>query len=65
MDSVLFTLTSFRQQLREFPLSSLVTPIMVLLVLSLLVLPIPPIMLDVLFTFNIILALLIIMVGVT
>jgi flagellar biosynthesis protein FlhA len=64
MDSPLFTLTSFRHQLSDFPLSSLVTPIMVLLVLSLLVLPIPPIMLDVLFTFNIILALLIIMVAI-
>lgn len=64
MDSLLFTLTSFRHRLSDFPLSSLVTPIMVLLVLSLLVLPIPPIMLDVLFTFNIILALLIIMVAI-
>jgi flagellar biosynthesis protein FlhA len=47
-----------------FPLSSLVTPFFVLLILTLLVLPIPPVMLDVLFTFNIILALLIIMVAI-
>ena len=64
MDLSLFTLTNFRHQLSIFPLSSLVIPIIVLLVLSLLVLPIPPVLLDVFFTFNIILALLIIMVAI-
>ena len=64
MESILFSLTNFRHLVSSFPLSSLVTPLIVLLVLTLLVLPIPPIMLDVLFTFNIILALLIIMVAI-
>ena len=64
MDFSLFTLTNFRHQLSVFPLSSLVIPVIVLLVLSLLVLPIPPMLLDVFFTFNIILALLIIMVAI-
>ncbi len=64
MDFSLFTLTNFRHQLSIFPLSSLVIPVIVLLVLSLLVLPIPPMLLDVFFTFNIILALLIIMVAI-
>ena len=64
MDFSLFTLTNFRHQLSVFPLSSLVIPVIVILVLSLLVLPIPPMLLDVFFTFNIILALLIIMVAI-
>ena len=64
MDFSLFTLTNFRHQLSVFPLSSLVIPVIVLLVLSLLVLPIPPMLLDVFFTFTIILALLIIMVAI-
>ena len=64
MDFSLFTLTNFRHQLSVFPLTSLVIPVIVLLVLSLLVLPIPPMLLDVFFTFNIILALLIIMVAI-
>jgi flagellar biosynthesis protein FlhA len=64
MESILFSLTNFRHLVSAFPLSSLVTPFFVLLILTLLVLPIPPVMLDVLFTFNIILALLIIMVAI-
>lgn len=64
MESILFSLTNFRHMVSAFPLSSLVTPFFVLLILTLLVLPIPPVMLDVLFTFNIILALLIIMVAI-
>jgi len=64
MESIHFSLTNFRHLVSSFPLSSLVTPLIVLLVLTLLVLPIPPVMLDVLFTFNIILALLIIMVAI-
>jgi len=64
MDFSLFTLTNFRHRMSVFPVSSLVIPIIVLLVLSLLVLPIPPMLLDVFFTFNIILALLIIMVAI-
>ena len=64
MESILFSLSNFRHLASSFPLSSLITPLIVLLVLTLLVLPIPPVMLDVFFTFNIILALLIIMVAI-
>ena len=64
MNASFFTLTNFRHLASIFPLSSLVTPLLVLLVLTLLVLPIPPLMLDIFFTFNIILALLIIMVAI-
>ena len=64
METSFFTLTNFRHLASTFPLSSLITPLIVLLVLTLLVLPIPPVMLDVFFTFNIILALLIIMVAI-
>ena len=64
MESILFSLSNFRHLASSFPLSSLLTPLIVLLVLTLLVLPIPPVMLDVFFTFNIILALLIIMVAI-
>lgn len=64
MESILFSLTNFRHLASSFPLSSLVTPLIVLLVLTLLVLPIPPLMLDIFFTFNIILALLIVMVAI-
>ena len=64
MESILFSLTNFRHFASSFPLSSLITPLIVLLVLTLLVLPIPPLMLDVFFTFNIILALLIVMVAI-
>ncbi len=64
MNASFFTLTNFRHLASIFPLGSLVTPALVLLVLTLLVLPIPPLMLDIFFTFNIILALLIIMVAI-
>ena len=64
MEASFFTLTNFRHLASNFPLSSLITPLIVLLVLTLLVLPIPPVMLDIFFTFNIILALLIIMVAI-
>ena len=64
MESILFSLTNFRHLASSFPLSSLITPLIVLLVLTLLVLPIPPLMLDIFFTFNIILALLIVMVAI-
>ena len=64
METSFFTLTNFRHLASTFPLSSLITPLIVLLVLTLLVLPIPPVMLDVFFTVNIILALLIIMVAI-
>ncbi len=55
-------LTSFRQFGANFQWSSLAVPAVVLLILALLILPMPALMLDIFFSINIILALLIIMV---
>jgi flagellar biosynthesis protein FlhA len=48
----------------KFELSSLGVPLLVLLILSMLILPLPPFLLDVLFTFNIMIGLIIIMVAI-
>ena len=58
-----FTVSDLRQFAGNVSWSSLAMPAVVLIVLAMLVLPMPPIMLDIFFTFNILLALLIIMVG--
>ena len=58
-----FTVSDLRQLATTISWSSLAMPMVVLIVLAMLVLPMPPIMLDIFFTFNILLALLIIMVG--
>ncbi len=57
------TLSDLRHALQRMPWTSLAMPALVLLILTMLVLPLPPIMLDFLFTLNILLALLIIMVA--
>ena len=59
-----FTVSDLRQFAGNVSWSSLAMPTVVLIVLAMLVLPMPPIMLDIFFTFNILLALLIIMVEV-
>ena len=68
MDFALNILTSFRQFITSGSAISLATslaiPAAVLMVIALLVLPLPAFMLDIFFTFNIILALLIIMVAI-
>ena len=68
MDFALNILTSFRHFITSGSAISLVTslaiPAAVLMVIALLVLPLPAFMLDIFFTFNIILALLIIMVAI-
>ena len=58
-----FTMSDLRHFSTRISWSSLAMPSVVLIVLAMLVLPMPPIMLDIFFTFNILLALLIIMVG--
>lgn len=58
-----FTMSDLRHFSGNISWSSLAMPTVVLIVLAMLVLPMPPIMLDIFFTFNILLALLIIMVG--
>ena len=57
-------LTNIRQFAANFPWSSLAVPAVVLLILALLILPMPPLMLDIFFSINIILALIIIMVAI-
>ena len=58
------TLSSFRQSFSNFDASYIGMPIFLLLILSMLILPLPPILLDVFFTFNIILGLIIIMIAI-
>ena len=57
-------LTIIRQFAANFLWSSLAVPAVVLLILALLILPMPPLMLDIFFSVNIILALIIIMVAI-
>ncbi|MEL0047384.1 MAG: flagellar biosynthesis protein FlhA [Gammaproteobacteria bacterium] len=56
-------LSELRQLATALPWTSLAMPIAVLLILTMLILPLPPLMLDFFFTLNILLALLIIMVA--
>ncbi len=58
------TLSSIRQILSGFSLKGLAIPALVLLITAMLVLPFPPWLLDVLFTFNIASSLLIIMIAI-
>ena len=58
------TLSSIRQSLNGFNLKGLGIPALVLLITAMLVLPFPPWLLDVLFTFNIASSLLIIMIAI-
>ena len=64
MTTASLTLSEFRQFFNNFSLSSLAVPAVILLILTMLVLPLPPLMLDVLFTLNILLALVTIMVAI-
>jgi flagellar biosynthesis protein FlhA len=58
------TLSTIRQNLSKFNFNDLSIPGLVLLIMGMLVIPLPPIALDVLFTFNIASALLIIMIAI-
>jgi flagellar biosynthesis protein FlhA len=58
------TLAIFRQSLRRFELSGLGIPGLVLVIMAMLVVPLPPILLDILFTFNIVVGLVVIMVAI-
>ena len=58
------TLSSIRQNLNSFNFSGLSIPALVLLIMAMLVLPLPPWLLDILFTFNIASSLLIIMIAI-
>jgi flagellar biosynthesis protein FlhA len=62
--AALLTVSDFRQRLGRIDLSGISIPFIVLLILSMLVLPLPPILLDLLFTLNIMIGLIIIMVAI-
>ena len=58
------TLSSIRHQMSKFNYADLSIPALVLLIMGMLVLPLPPFLLDVLFTFNITSSVLIIMIAI-
>jgi flagellar biosynthesis protein FlhA len=58
------SLSNIRQNLSRFDASGLGIPALVLLILSMLVLPLPPWLLDILFTFNILISLIVILVAI-
>ena len=63
MASSSFTLSDLRQLSLDIPWQSLAMPVVIVWILTMLILPLPPFMLDIFFTLNILLALLIIMVA--
>ena len=63
MASSSFTLSDLRQLSLDIPWQSLAMPVVIVWILTMLILPLPPFMLDIFFTQNILLALLIIMVA--
>jgi flagellar biosynthesis protein FlhA len=58
------TVSDFRQQLSRIDVRGFSIPLIVLLILSMLILPLPPFLLDMLFTLNIMIGLIIIMVAI-
>ncbi|OUV02354.1 MAG: flagellar biosynthesis protein FlhA [Betaproteobacteria bacterium TMED82] len=56
--------SNIKQNLAKFDTSSLSIPSLVLLIMAMLVIPLPPIILDVLFTFNILVGLMVIMIAI-
>ena len=63
MASSSLTLSDLRQMSLDIPWKSLAMPVVIVWILTMLILPLPPFMLDIFFTLNILLALLIIMVA--
>ena len=64
MEALSTLMSNFRQLSANIVWGAIATPAIVLLILTLLILPIPAFMLDIMFTFNIVLSLLIIMVAI-
>ena len=64
MEALSTLMSNFRQLSANIIWGAIATPAVVLLILTLLILPIPAFMLDIMFTFNIVLSLLIIMVAI-
>ena len=59
------SLSTIRQNLTKFDYSGLGIPALVLMIMGMLVLPLPPLLLDFLFTFNIVASLVIIMIAIS
>ncbi len=59
------SLSTIRQNLNKFDYSGLGIPALVLMIMGMLVLPLPPLLLDFLFTFNIVASLVIIMIAIS
>ncbi len=59
-----FSLSNIRQNISRFDASGLGVPALVLLIMSMLVLPLPAWLLDILFTFNILISLIVILVAI-
>ena len=58
------SMSTIRQRLSGFELSGLGIPFLVLLIMGMLVIPLPPMLLDVLFTFNILVSVIVIMIAI-
>ncbi len=57
-------MSTIRQRLSGFDVSGLGIPFLVLLIMAMLVIPLPPVLLDVLFTFNILVSVIVIMIAI-
>jgi flagellar biosynthesis protein FlhA len=57
-------MSTIRQRLSKFDFSGLGIPFLVLLIMAMLVVPLPPLLLDILFTFNILISMVIIMIAI-
>jgi flagellar biosynthesis protein FlhA len=57
-------MSTIRQRLSGFELSGLGIPFLVLLIMAMLVVPMPPLLLDILFTFNILVSVVVIMIAI-
>ena len=58
------TLSTIRQGLSQYDRSGLAIPGLVLVIMAMLILPLPPLLLDVLFTFNLLIGLVVIMIAI-
>ena len=58
------SLSTIRQGLSQFDRSGLAIPALVLVIMAMLVLPLPPLLLDILFTFNLLVGLVVIMIAI-
>jgi flagellar biosynthesis protein FlhA len=58
------SMSTIRQRLSGFELSGLGIPFLVLLIMAMLVVPLPPVLLDILFTFNILVSVVVIMIAI-